>query len=265
MSKYKLGKQVFENVPPTLSIKGIQMFVFDMAGTCVDENGLVYKIMNKTLEEYNIQLDDIREIGGFSKIQVIRNQVDYDFKIKREAIRGVNRTKYLKGLSEDTVDEEIKQFVTNQIYRKFQKNLLESYNIRGNLDTYPGVYNLFHNLRERDITVCLNTGYPEHIATTIINKLGFKGLINGYIASDMVEKGRPEPYMINKLMSDNNITDSKNVIKVGDTVVDMLEGTNANVRYNVGVLTGVNNRDELWRSGADLVLPSVNDINKLLL
>ncbi len=54
-----------------------------------------------------------------------------------------------------------------------------------------------------------------------------KGLIDDYIASDEVEEGRPQPFMIQALMKRAGISDSKEVIKIGDTEVDVNEGRNA--------------------------------------
>ena len=268
MSSHKMGKIILESSMVTLSLKDVNMFVFDMAGTCVNEGGLVYSTIKKCLGDYNIDIKNLKNIGGMSKKQVIEHYVDKEFYNKEEAIYEVNRHYYRARkdkVSKEQIDQEIKGSISRQIYYNFQKELLNMYKIDGNIATFDGTYDLFHNLKDRNIKVCLNTGYPEEIAECIINKLGFKGLIDGYIASNMVEEGRPAPYMINKLIADHNIKTSKNVIKVGDTVVDMAEGENVGVRYNIGVLTGVNNRDELWRGGADLVLPSIKDINKLLL
>ena len=44
--------------------------------------------------------------------------------------------------------------------------------------------------------------------------------------------------MINELMKRNNIKSPENVIKVGDTELDILEGKNAK-RKTVGVLSGL--------------------------
>ena len=55
--------------------------------------------------------------------------------------------------------------------------------------------------------------------------------IDDYISSEEVKYGRPYPYMIHKLMERNNIINSQNVIKFGDTNNDVLEGINANCFY----------------------------------
>jgi phosphoglycolate phosphatase-like HAD superfamily hydrolase len=52
------------------------------------------------------------------------------------------------------------------------------------------------------------------------------------------QRGRPAPYMIFYAMEKLNVQSVHEVIKVGDTPADMLEGRNAGCRGVVGVLSG---------------------------
>jgi phosphoglycolate phosphatase-like HAD superfamily hydrolase len=52
------------------------------------------------------------------------------------------------------------------------------------------------------------------------------------------ERGRPAPFMIFHAMAHLDIQSVGEVLKIGDTPADMLEGTNAGCRGVVGVLTG---------------------------
>lgn len=71
---------------------------------------------------------------------------------------------------------------------------------------------LFNNLRKKDIKITLNTGYSQEIQESIISKLHMKDFIDDYISSDLVSKGRPEPFMIQKLMEKNRILSPNNII-----------------------------------------------------
>lgn len=92
----------------------------------------------------------------------------------------------------------------------------------------------------------------------IIDKLKLDSFIDDFISSEEVKIGRPYPYMIHKLMERNNIKNSKEVIKFGDTQNDVLEGLNANCFASVGVLSGAESRNQL--KNADFVVNSVMDI-----
>ena len=82
--------------------------------------------------------------------------------------------------------------------------------------------------------------------------------IDNYISSEQVKLGRPYPYMINRLMTMNDISNPYNVIKVGDTENDILEGLNAECGLSIGVLTGVGNIHDLSKS--HLIMNSVMDL-----
>lgn len=70
-------------------------------------------------------------------------------------------------------------------------------------------------------------------------------MIDYLIGSDEVALGRPHPLMIQRLMQLAGITDPLQVLKAGDTEVDIHEGQNAGCRYVVGITTGIFTREEL--------------------
>ena len=51
----------------------------------------------------------------------------------------------------------------------------------------------------------LNTGYSVDIQEALLDALNMRDFIDGYISSESVPHGRPEPYMINDLMTRFNI------------------------------------------------------------
>ena len=76
--------------------------------------------------------------------------------------------------------------------------------------------------------------------------------------------GRPAPFMIFYAMTMLNIQSVHEVIKIGDTPADMLEGRNAGCRGVVGVLSGprpVTDWGKYWHTH---VIPSVADLPELI-
>ena len=66
----------------SLIIKGIQktkvfsntkLLVFDMAGTTVNERGIVYKTLYKTIKDFGIKIkkEEINDWHGFNKYEVL--------------------------------------------------------------------------------------------------------------------------------------------------------------------------------------------------
>ena len=86
---------------------------------------------------------------------------------------------------------------------------------------------LFNKLRDNGVKIALNSGFSVDIQESLIENLNMREFIDGYISSESVPHGRPEPFMIQELMSRFDITDPAEVIKVGDSKNDILEGKNA--------------------------------------
>ena len=66
--------------------------------------------------------------------------------------------------------------------------------------------------------------------------------------------------MIQRTYIRYNITDSKEVVKIGDSINDILEGKNAGCASSLGVLSGAETKENLIKNGADSVLNSVMDL-----
>ena len=65
--------------------------------------------------------------------------------------------------------------------------------------------------------------------------------------------------MIWSLCERYGIKDVSTVVKIGDTVNDVLEGRNAGA-YTVGVLSGACSEKELSRTGVDQIIDSIMDV-----
>jgi len=84
------------------------------------------------------------------------------------------------------------------------------------------------------------------------------------VSSNEVEAGRPEPYMIRKLMERAGITDPKQVVKVGDTEVDVNEGRNAGCCLSVAVTTGAFSREQLEPYKPDFIIDHLSELIPIL-
>ena len=208
----------------------MRMIVCDMAGTIINEHGLVYKTLFNTLKKIGVK-EDIKSWHGLEKRRVIDEMVD----------------KY--GAYGD------KKEIKKNMYLDFQNNLYEAYFGKNSEISliHPNIPNYFNDLREKNIIVSLNTGYNRDFQKKIIDYFNMESYIDDYISSEDVPFGRPEPFMIYKLMKQNNIHFPKDVIKVGDTKIDMLEGKSAKCGMIVGVLSGADSKKELERYSTHII------------
>lgn len=222
----------------------IELVVFDMAGTTVDEDNFVYKTVQKVIndEGFNVSLDEVlKYAAGKEKHQAITD-------VLKECTPLINT-----GL------------VANIAFSKFKialKNTYDSLEIK----TFEGTEQLFKYLRDRYIKVVLNTGYDSKTAHLLLEKLGWivGETIDDIVTADDVENGRPEGDMILLAMKNTGVIDPKKVMKVGDSAIDIEEGKNANCGITVGVLTGAQNRAQIQEANPTYIIESLNELRAIL-
>ena len=114
------------------------------------------------------------------------------------------------------------------------------------------------------VAVFVNTGFTKEITDTILERLNWKGHVDEFISSDEVEAGRPQPFMIRELMQRLSVTDASEVIKVGDTEVDVEEGRNAGCGKVISVTTGAYTRNELEQYQPDYIIDNLDNLRSII-
>ncbi len=195
----------------------IKMVVFDMAGTSLNEDNVVYKTLRKAINEagFKFTLDEVLAEGaGKEKLQAIKS------------ILGVYAQKH-------------DDFLADDIYSRFIVYLKEAYRTQEILPQ-DNAEELFGQLREKGVLVVLNTGYNKETAQTLLDKLGWeKGVqYDGLVTATDVDHNRPNPDMILLAMGQFGIADACEVAKVGDSIIDIEEGKNAGCSLTIGITTG---------------------------
>ena len=218
-------------------LRSTKMIIFNMAGTTIQEKGIVYNSLFNTIKLIKPDLlrSDISRFAGYNKNEVIKYYVDQQRMNSPDVV--------LRNLKSEFNYYLKKEYMNNESVKLMDKSL-------------PSFFNL---LREYDIKICLNTGYNKDIQKLLIDKLNLLDCIDDYISSEEVERGRPYPYMINKLMSRNNVNYPEEVIKIGDSVADIKEGKNAGCK-TVGVLSGANSKAQLLKENPDIIINNIMDL-----
>jgi len=216
-----------------------EMVVFDMAGTTVNENNVVYKTLQKAINEFGF---------GVSLDQVLTEGAG---KEKLQAIKSVLKT--FAGRE----DEQL----SNSIYHKFIE-LLEAAYKSLNILPMDNAVALFHELKLRKILVVLNTGYNSETANSLIGKLGWiKGVdFDGLVTASDVLHNRPEPDMILLAMKQYQIQNPAQVIKIGDSIIDIEEGKNAGCGLSIGVTTGAHTLNQLQSARPDFIIDNLMEL-----
>ena len=153
-----------------------------------------------------------------------------------------------------------------KVFHRYEEIMLAHY--RNECEEVPGAADTFRWCHDNDIKVATDTGFHRGITEAIMDGLGWvrDGLVDCSVDVEHApdERGRPAPFMIFYAMAQLNIQSVHEVIKIGDTPADMLEGHNAGCRGVVGVLSGPRPVEAWGRYRHTHVIPSVKELPELI-
>jgi len=215
-----------------------KLVVLDIAGTTVNDFGLVQKAAMNTMKEnlaVDVTLDDANKVMGIPKKTAFEQLCSlHQVEVSAEQIDG--------------------------LVFHFNERLTAQYAEKGSIELMPHAGELFESIRACGSQVYLNTGFNRAIADVIVQNLNLGNVLNGYIGSDEVMAGRPQPDMIRLAMKRSGVEYSHFVMKVGDTISDLYEGFSAGCAWNVGVLTGANTYEELRTAPYSQILSNLQPL-----
>lgn len=215
----------------------LDLVVFDMAGTTVEDRGQVPEAFAVALATSGIAVsaDQIRALRGASKREALRRLVPPGPAHERRA---------------------------GEIEAAFRTRLAERFRTEG-VRAIPGASDTFAWLRARRVRVALATGFDRDTTRLLVDALGWNDAVDAVVCGDDVAHGRPAPDLIRRAMEVTGAGDALRVASVGDTALDLEAGHRAGVRWNVGVLSGAHDRVTLEHAPHTHVLDSVADLSRL--
>lgn len=206
-------------------MKKIEAVIFDWAGTTVDYGCFApVRAFIEVFEEYGISptMDETRKPMGMLKWDHIKTMMS----MYRINILWIE--KYGRDFTDSDIDE---------MHDKFAEKLMSI--LHNYADPKPFVVETINELRSKGIKIGSTTGYTDEMMS-IITKVAKE---NGYepdcwfSPTSTNNVGRPYPFMVFKNLEELKVKSVKNVIKVGDTISDILEGKNAGM-LTVGIIEG---------------------------
>lgn len=221
-------------------LEEFDLVVFDIAGTTVKDGAFVATALQSALRDHGSEfsIESINHVMGLPKPVAIAQLTE-----------------------REVSDPEIVA-----THDKFLQYMNQFYRTSKEVEPIQGVPGTFRFLRERGIKVTLDTGFGTETTEIILNRLGWNSeVVDGYICSDQVQRGRPYPDMIVSLMERFGISDPKRVIKVGDTKSDVREGKVAGCGLVIAVTSGADSRATLEAEKPDAILQSVAELPQLLM
>ena len=221
----------------------IKLAVFDMAGTTIADDNHVATAFQKAFADNGMEI----EAAATNPLMGYHKPMAISMMLKKLGI------------------ESDPGFI-EEIHEDFQNEMIDFYEYATEVKAIPGAEDIFLWLKERGIRVALNTGFSNVIARTILNRFQWqeRGLVDDFIGSNEVPEGRPSPLMIQELMRRAGIEDPNEVIKIGDTTVDIEEGRNAGCLYVIGVTSGVCPREDMEEFHPTHIITQLSELVPLL-
>jgi len=236
----------------------ISMIMFDLSGTTVFDDTGVRDCLYAAAQEYGLDAtpDQILMAMGTNKIHL------YQFLIARSQGKDIDMKDFerIDQLAPETYEE------AKKVFDRYEELMEEHY--RKNVAEVEGASDTFRWCHENGIKVATGTGFHHGITQAIMDGLGWlkDGLVDISVDVESIpgQRGRPAPFMIYHAMTQLNIQSIHEVLKIGDTPADMLEGYNAGCRGVIGVLSGprpVESWGKYWHTH---IIPSVADLPELI-
>jgi phosphoglycolate phosphatase len=219
----------------------VEMVAFDVAGTVLNDDGLVISAFKNAFQATQPDLWPTHgaqwtqyaiDTMGQSKIQVFT-----------ELLRNAEKAHEANVAFEASYLKQIEEVGAEPI---------------------AGTEGVFNYLRSKSIPIALTTGFSRSTLDTLLNGLGWKNLIDISVTPGEAGRGRPHPDMLQTAARNLGNADPARVVVLGDTAADMQAAVAFGAGQAIGVLTGAHDEQTLLDSGATSVINSVVDLISLI-
>ena len=217
------------------------MVAFDVAGTVLNDDGLVISAFKKAFEATQPDLWPTQgaEWTQYAIDTMGQSKIDVFTKL----LGDVEKAHQANVAFEESYVQEIAEVGAVPI---------------------AGAEDIFKYLRSRGVAVALTTGFSRSTLDRLLIELGWKDLIDLSITPSEAGRGRPHPDMLNMAVEVLGITKPEHVIVLGDTASDMQAAVAFGAGQAIGVLTGAHDEHILHDAGATSVINSVADLKSLI-
>lgn len=213
--------------------KMTKLMIFDLDGTILDTIHTIAYYANRALK-----LNNIKEIETET----------YKYLV------GKGAHNLIKGML------ELKNNYSEEIFNK----VFNDYNVAYNRNTtykteiFPGLQETLDKIKKMGIKLAVLSNKPHFATVSVTEKLYGKGYFDLILGQRENVPIKPDTTAVYEILDYFNVK-KEECIYIGDTSTDMETGKNAEI-FTAGVLWGFRKREELEKSGADIIIENTRDL-----
>ena len=198
--------------------------------------------------------------ADWPKIRLELKTILSDFGFQTEVVRTdksvTEGLEYIKKKSGEGKAEKLKKKITKMLEQHECKAGDEASEIiRGTQET-------LEYISSRKIKMAILSGNTTKAITSALKKFQLEKYFDFIIGEDSVQHPKPDPEGIEKIIELLKINKNE-VLVIGDSTLDILSAKSAGVK-SIGVLTGDTSLRELQDAGADFIIKSLAELQKLI-
>ncbi len=214
------------------------ILLFDLDGTLTDPKEGITKCVEYALNAYGIQVESLDDLMGFIGPPLVESfQMFY-------------------GFDQDKAEEAVEKY--RERFRDI--GIFEN-------RVYEGIHQLLGSCKAAGKKICLATSKPEVFAVRILDKYGLSEFFDEVVGSTLDGSINAKHEVIAEVFRRLHIDsdeDRSRVIMIGDRKHDILGAKRMGIQ-SIGVEFGYAEEGELLEAGADYIVDTVADLEKLCL
>ena len=135
------------------------------------------------------------------------------------------------------------------IYARTYRRLFHEFDTEDAVKIYPAVADTLKTLKSKGIILTIASSRSHASLAEYVERLGLSSFISHILGADDVDKGKPDPEPVNRILERFGISPEETMV-VGDTSFDIMMGRNAGTRtcgvtYGNGSMESLNDADRL--------------------
>lgn len=224
-----------KNIPQNFAPSACQNILFDLDGTLTDPKIGITKSADYALQSFGIHTENLDNLCKFIGPPLADSFINYYGFSEADAVRAIAK------------------------YREY-------FSVTGIFENavYAGIAPMLAALKAEGRNLIVATSKPTVFAVKILEHFNLAQYFTFVAGSELDGTRSKKSEVIAYALAQNNITELASAVMIGDREHDIL-GANEIGLACIGVLYGYGDRAEHERAGADFIVPTVGELQTLLL